>query len=169
MKFLKRAFPFILLNIAISAVTTLAVLFWWNNTHPLNLPQIDPADMVPTSAPQIQPTVSLPSLDTPLVAIDSVIAPGDLANEAVILKLAGSQEVLLNGWILAGSGGSRYTLPNLLLKSGDIQLFSSSKPADRPESAGVLYWDRSQPAWRSGETLTLIDPLGGVRATYEIP
>ncbi len=169
MKFLKRAFPFILLNIIVSAVTTLAILFWWNNAHPLNLPAAALATPTPPVAIAPQPTPSLPPLDAPIIEINSVIGAGDLANEVIVLRLIADQEVLLHNWVIAGSGGSQYTLPNLLLKSGEIQLFSGSKPVDRPDSAGTLYWNRSQPAWRSGETITLLDSLGGIRATFKIP
>lgn len=169
MKFIKRAFPFILLNIIVSAVTTLAILIWWNSTHPLNLPAAALATPTPPVGLAQEPTPSLPPLDAPLIEINSVIGAGDLANEVVVLRLIADQEVLLYNWVIVGSGGSQYTLPNLLLKSGEIQLFSGSKPVDRPESAGNLYWNRTQPAWRSGETLTLLDSLGGIRATFKIP
>lgn len=171
MKFWKRALPFILVNIVVSAAATLLVLYWWSSTHPLNLPVIDNVTTpTPGANPaEVQPTPTLPSLETPVIEINTVIAPGNINNEVVILRLLNDDELLLEGWELKGSGGSVYTFPNLLLKEGEIQLFTGRMPAGRLGSANEIYWERSEAVWRSGETLTLYDPSGNVRATFNIP
>lgn len=166
MKSWKRALPFILLNVLVSAVATLVVLIWWNSTHNLNLPE---PISIPTAAPVQQPTPTLPALETPVIEINSVIGAGDLENEVVVLRLVSPDGLLLEGWKIQGSGGSIYTFPNLLLKSGEIQLFTGGKPAGRPDSANEIFWGRNTASWRSGETLTLYDPIDGARATFRIP
>lgn len=170
MKSWKRAFPFILLNIFVSAATTLAVLFWWNARHPFVSPEfIIPA--TPTASPSqpAEATPTLPPLDVPLLEISAVIAPGDVDNEAIIIQSLANQELRLQGWQIVGSGGSVYSFPNLVLKSGEIKIFSGSKPLGQSDSAANLYWERAEAAWRNRETLTLLDSNGDTRATYEIP
>ncbi len=170
MKSWKRAFPYILLNIIISAATTLAVLFWWNAKHPFIAPEFQiPSTPTASSSQSAEATPTLPALDVPLVEISAVIAPGDIDNEAIVIQSLSSQELRLQGWQIVGSGGSVYSFPNLVLKSGEIKIYSGSKPLGQSDSATNLYWQRAEAAWRSHETLTLLDPNGDTRATYKIP
>lgn len=168
MNFWKRIFPYLILNIAISAATTLAVLAIWDRVqHPLTLAG-NPPQSLPTTAPdsvtpQAQPT--LPPLDQPVIRIETVIGAGDLASETVQLQRIGEGELQLAGWWLEGSG-QKFTFPSLTLnKNGSIRLYSRSGQSTVIE----LYWGLDKAAWKPGDTLRMFDPQGNQRATYTIP
>lgn len=167
MKSLKRILPYLLLNILVSATTLLAVLYFWNRAHPFpTLPQV----AQPThAATQPQPTATLPPLDPPLISITSVIAAGDLQNEAVILKRIGEGELSLTGWQVLTATNETYIFPDLLFRAGEIYLYSRRSSATNPSPAMTLYWERSAPAWNSGDLVRLLDSAGNVRATFRIP
>lgn len=110
-----RLFPFLLLNILISALTTLAVLWLWDNYY-------RPADL--GSSPRIPGSTLAAGSKTGTgagntsaaeIAILSVIAPGDPANEAVLIKQTGEGQTWLTGWRLFDQNGTTYTFPELLL------------------------------------------------------
>ena len=173
-----RVLAFLILNIIVSAATTLLVISAWNRAHPV------PADVtVPTSAVSVQTaTPSINNALTPLptsvtgttplspsqaqVVIDSVLAPGDLANETVLLKSQGNGSLLMTNWRLQDDHGDVFTFPELTLnKDGAIQVHTSAGT----NTVIDLYWGRDTPAWQHGQTVSLLDDQGKVRATYKIP
>lgn len=167
---------YLILNIIVSAATTLGILMMWErfNPSPLTLPAsgnpIAGEEIVQALATsQPVPTATLPSLDKPVIEIVSVIAAGDLKNEVVMLRRTGDGNLLMTGWSLKGSRGSQYTFPAqpelTLYKDGAMQIYSGigdGTPLD-------VFLDRSEPAWHPGETLQLIDREGNQRAEYTIP
>lgn len=113
--------------------------------------------------PPVFPTLT-PS-GPPRVEIAGVLGAGDLAREVVRLRNRGGI-VSLEGWTLSDSGGDRYIFPRLILfPGGEIDLYSGSGPSTPTR----LYWNRSAPAWQSGELLTLRDREGEVVDTYVVP
>jgi hypothetical protein len=169
MKTWKRLLPYLLLNAIVSATAMLTVLYFWNRAHPFpSVPQANPIT-ASTHTAQTQPTATLPPLDTPLVTITAVIAPGDLTNEAVILKRIGEGELSLTGWQIVNVANETYTFPDLLFQAGEIYLYSQRNSTTNPTPAMTLYWERSTPAWSSGDLVRLLDPAGNVRATFRIP
>jgi hypothetical protein len=175
---LKRLYPYILLNIFISAATTLAVLWWWDKTQRVDIPiapttapaaalAVNPGDAAGPSAtesPAVQPT--LPPLTEPVIKIDNVFGAGDAQNEVVLLTRIGEGELQLAGWKLVAGADQSFTFPELSLnKGGAVQVFTRAGKNTVIE----LYWGLSDPVWQTGKTVTLLDTAGNVRATYTIP
>jgi hypothetical protein len=172
MKFWKRTLPFLLLNILLSAGATLTVLFLWEQAHPAPLtsgalPAV-PASSTPLSSTSLTPVAqpTLPPLDQPVIQIEAVVAPGDLANEVVALQRLGEGELLLTGWRLDNGKGQTYTFPYLVLnKNGSIRIYSRAGS----DTVIELYWGAESAVWQSGETVSLYDSAGNLRASFTIP
>lgn len=170
----KRLLFFLVLNAIVSAAVTVAVMSWWERSHLESRTgaacETQPAT---TSNSTIQPEATagptptaLPPVDIPLVRIENVFGIGDLQNEVVLIKRIGDGELWLTGWRLEDESGQKYVFPNLQLnKDGAIQVFT------RPgvDSVIELHWGMQASVWQPGELVTLVDPLGNVRATYRIP
>lgn len=179
---------YLLLNVIVSAVTTLAVLLIWDAVRgpeetQLILPLIAATQQgvpaaqntavaavsTPAEPPTPAPTATLPPLDTPIIQILSVVGPGDLEQEVVLLRRLGDGNLRMTGWRLESSRGVKYAFgeqPELILyKDGAIQIYSKAGT----DTATEIYWNRTEPAWQSGDTLKLIDPEGNERANYLVP
>jgi hypothetical protein len=160
MKTLKNLLPYLLLNIIISAATTLAVLYFWDAANQSSLPTALPP--VVRAATKTATPVS----SEQRIKVDNVIGVGDLQNEVVLLKRVGDGELNLAGWKLVAPGGQEYRFPALLLyKDGAVQVYSRAGP----DSAVELFWGLSQAAWKSGAVVKLVDASGKVQGTYSIP
>lgn len=183
---LKQWLLFIVVNIAVSAVTTLFVARALMNpgappaadkavAAPVELTQpptptppgeapvasptpgempVLPAGPIDNAAPPT-PTATPPAVITTAtsaqVRISTVLFPGQLSREVVVLVNEGDT-VDLTGWVLASSSGMAYTFGNVtLLKDSFINLHTTTG-ADVPTD---LFWDRSEPAWKAGDRLTL--------------
>jgi hypothetical protein len=166
---MKRYLPFLLLNVLISALTTLLVLNWWDRTHrpavtPPPTVSAQPVEVLPPATEA--PTPTLPPVDQEVIRIETVIAAGDLNNEVVELARSGDGDLLLTGWAVEDQNGNRYTFPDLLMsKNGSVRLYSRAGENTVIE----LYWNASAAVWASGEQVTLLDPQENVRAIYTIP
>lgn len=170
---------YLILNIIVSALATLAVLVIWDRTHGGSIfapgsggsPLVNPgsgAGANPTAAASPQPTETNPPPDVPVIQIVSVVAAGDLEQEVVLLKRLGEGNLHMAGWKLQGESNT-YSFPEqpdlVLYKDGAVQVFSRLGT----DSATEMYWNRSDAAWRSGETIRLIDRDGAERASYQVP
>ncbi|MHC1782667.1 MAG: lamin tail domain-containing protein [Anaerolineaceae bacterium] len=170
----KRLLFFLILNVIVSAGTTVAVMSWWERAHLDSRATIvssthtagqEDATAKPAGTAVPTPT-PLPPNDIPLIRIENVFGVSDLQNEVVLLKRIGDGELWLTGWRLEDESGQKYIFPDLLLnKDGAIQVFT------RPgvDSVIELHWGMKAAVWQPGELVTLVDPLGNVRATYRIP
>ncbi len=174
----KRVLVFLILNVVVSAATTLLVLAAWNHAHPGMA-----AVAIPTSAVTLQagsqggnsaltPLPSGETGSTPLppdqaaVVIDSILAPGSLNDETVLIKSHSNGSVLLTNWRLEDGHGDVYTFPDLTLnKNGAVQVHTGAGT----NTVIDLYWGLNNPVWKSGDTATLLDNQGKQRATYKIP
>ncbi len=166
---------YLLLNVLVSAGTTLAVLYVWDYLRPPILPKspafaaVEPAQTATQELLFPTPNVTLPPAGEAVIEIRAVIGVGDLAQEVVILKRVGEGNLLMTGWRLEGEQGQSYVFsaqPELVLfKDGAVQVFT--RPGD--DTATEVYWDRTAPAWRNGEKIRLLDAQGAERASYAIP
>lgn len=165
----KRIFPYVILNILVSAATTVIVLAVWDRMqHPvLSVPTGSPEEQVSSfnnnSGTAQQAT--LPPLDAPVIRIETVIGAGDLDTETVQLQRTGEGDLQLAGWRLAGNG-KEYIFPDLTLnKNGSIRLCTRGGQNTVIE----LFWGLEKAAWKSGGIITLYDSAGNERAAYTIP
>lgn len=164
---------YLLLNIIVSAATTLGVLVAWDNLRPPPLtrpPQVDGEEAPPAViVTSIEPTPTLPAPDQTVIAIDSVIAAGDVTQESVLLRRVGEGNLLMTGWKLVGEHNNSFVFPAqpelILYKGGAVEVLSRAGD----NTATEIYWDRDQPAWQNGETIRLVDSAGNMRAEYKIP
>lgn len=223
MKQWNRLFFFLLLNIIVSACTTLTVLVLWDRTQSsilgdsisaLTFNRQNPvASVTPTTLntpmPAATPTPSVIvhevrvgdtfdsiaaiysvsvkellvengySQSQPLsagdlvrvpvrfVEIDSVVGVGDLALERVVIRNIVPNELSLSGWRLEDESGNVYIFPQVTIyvKGGTVSVHS--KPG--ADTVLDLFWGSDVPIWGSGETVTLRDSAGSMRAVYQIP
>lgn len=172
----KKYIPFILLNILISAITTIIVMALWNrSTTPgkledvsINSNTLSPSDLIATlsTTPESTQESELPPLDVEIIKIQNVFGVGDIDNEEVIIQRMGEGELWLDGWVLSDEDGNTYSFPKLLLnKDGAVTLYTKSGI----DSVIELYWGLNQAVWQNGEEVSIIDPDGNTRTTYEIP
>lgn len=103
------------------------------------------------------------------VIIDSVIGPGDLASERVLLKHRGEGELSLVGWQLDDGKGNVFVFPQfpqlILYRGGAVSIYTKAGN----DTVVELYWGLKQPVWSAGATVTLRDTAGQARATYVVP
>jgi hypothetical protein len=163
---MKRLWPYLLLNIAISALTMLAVLLIWNATHHESY-LIDPTEAqseAPTTTSA--PTQTLPALDKELFTVDAVIGAGDLANEYIQITYLGDTALNLQGWQVLKGNQVVLTLPAYTVyKGGGFNIYSKVGT----NSAIDLYIGKSMAIWKSGDTLKIKDTDGNLRLNYLIP
>lgn len=175
----KRLTFYILINIIVSALTVLTVLWIWEKTHPA--PQILPNSVAATV--QVPPGTSLPNTDDLsntlppsqsstlaedhiLVDIDGIFGVGNYELEYVLIHNLSEGSINLFQWHLTNNKGDTFIFPDLTLnKDGAVKLYSK---------AGIntvieLFWSSQNTLWSSGHIAALLDNDGNVRAIYEIP
>ena len=175
----KRLAFYLLINVIVSALTVLAVLWIWEKTHPA--PQILQNNVAATT--QVISGTSLPNADdlsNPpqksqastlaedqiLVDIDGVFGVGNYELEYVLIRNLSEGSINLYQWRLTNDKGDTFIFPDLTLnKDGAVKLYSK---------AGIntvieLFWGSQNTIWNSGYIAVLLDNDGNVRATYEIP
>ena len=164
---MKRLWPYLLLNVAISALTMLAVLLIWNATH--RTPAFSASDEMvvnPTQEVTIVPTRTLPAKTEELFEIDAVVGAGDLANEYVNIKYLGREPLDLQGWQIFKGNQKVFTFPAFVIyKGGAFDLHTRAGSA----SAIDLYIGRSAALWSGGDMLYIKDPEGSERLRYRVP
>lgn len=163
-----RLLIFIILNICISAATTFAILWYWDRTHPQQLPAMatqSPQTITPTLQTPTASPVDIPPLEKTVIQIQNVFGAGELQTEVVELKRVGEGNLKLTNWKIKEEDGSEFIFPELTMnKDGTLQVFSRSGT----NSPMALYWGLKNPTWRIGETVRLFDSAGNERANYQI-
>lgn len=155
---------YILINILISALTTLAVLLIWSRVTALPEAASSEAQLTQTGVPKA------PEAGAPIYAeqlrITTIIAPGDLQNERVLIEHVGEEDVLLAGWTLEDEDGNRFSFPGLVLHSGaSVEVLTR----EGENTVTRLFWNQDEALWTRSETATLIDPNDEAQASYQIP
>ena len=156
----RRLVYYVLLNIFVSALVTGTILFFYDRAQHGN-----------STVPENVPTAALPAptaaLQTDIpIEIVSVVGPGTLGSEYVLIRYGGADSVTLTGWRLVDSQGNAFTFPSLTLYEGGAVQVNSASGSD---SVAQLYWGRSEPVWESGDVASLFDAQGDLRALYRIP
>ncbi len=162
---MKRWLPFLIVNIIVSAATTLLVLTIWNRMHPANEFKISaPKQTAPVNAtPEVEK--NLPPLDEPVVNITNVFAPGDLQNELLTIERVGSGDLNLHGWQVIDQDRHAFVFPSVDLVKGQISLYSRTGT----NTANTLFWGSPEAIWTSGEVVKIFDSAGQERASFQIP
>jgi hypothetical protein len=174
MKDLKRLSIYLLINVIVSAATTLLVLLIWSrNQTPITLEP--PATSTPIVLDQPQTTQNIEEGNSTAPAgddvsgqleITSIVGAGDYETEHVKIKHVGEKEILLAGWALEDEDGNTYSFPALTMYPDAAVSVYTKVGTDRVME---LFWGLLAPAWSSGETVLLLDPAGNIQATYTIP
>ena len=167
---------YLLLNIIVSAATTLGVLTVWDRTRTDKLPPLPtflatlpstPEAATPEAA-QGTPTVMEAVVGT-RIEIGSIVGATDPKLEYVLLKRVGEGDLNLAGWTLANEHDAVFTFPDkpalVLYKGGAVQIYTRSG-TDTPTE---MFWNRFDAAWQPGEWATLKDAQGNVQARYQVP
>ena len=173
MKSIKRSIPFILLNILVSAATTLAVLNWFGGGLRFNQqpePTV-PAAVLNVTAPPVssqttQPMATLAADSSGrVIEIQDVVGAGDLNNEAVQLRRVGAGDLQLAGWRLEDGNSHFYLFPDFILnQNGAVQLNSRAGS----NTAIALFWNEPAAVWTPGKTVMIYDPQNKLQAMFTI-
>jgi hypothetical protein len=170
---------YILLNIIVSAATTLAVMMIWDRVKQSEMPPqvatlpaiaaTTPLSVTTTPQPETTPTGTAQANAGPLIEINQVIGAGDVTQEYVLLKRLGEGDLNMAGWKLKDEDGNVFAFPTnpelVLFKGGAVQIYTRVG-VDTPTE---IYWNRTEPVWKVGEQVTLVDANGTVQATFKVP
>jgi hypothetical protein len=162
---------YILLNMVVSAATTLAVLVVWDRTQRQDMPPFPtfeaPAATLPAAEPSaVAAATPTPLPGEPLIEIAAVVGATDPKLEYVLLKRLGEGDLDLSGWTLSDEQDNRFTLPTLVLYAGGAVRVYTRSDTDTPAE---VYWNRVDPVWEPGEWAVLRDAQGSEQARYQIP
>ena len=178
MEFWKKTFPFILLNIFVSATTVLLVIWLTQNgtiqlsTKPTLTPivtKINPS----TEDPLAQGTAENPIAATPNASadegsllIEGVFGAGEISVEYILIRNQSESPINLNGWSIQSSNGKKLDLPQLILnKNGAVRLYSKHGTNTVIE----LYWNSDQALWTSGSKIQLLDANREQKSEWQVP
>ncbi|MGH2581888.1 MAG: lamin tail domain-containing protein [Anaerolineales bacterium] len=150
----KRLGVYLLINVIVSALTTLLVLIIWTRFTLQN-----PSTSFDGGANSGNPGASQ-------LEITGAIGAGDVANERVVISHVGSRDVSLSGWRLRDEDGNEYRFPALVLHP-DAKVDIYTGPGE--DTASRLYWNRQVAVWESGERVLLLDASGRTQADYLVP
>ena len=170
----KKLLFYVVLNIIVSAVTIICVLYLWETTRLKNL-LIDrsegASEITQPASAQEQPEERI----NLLIEIGEVGGVGNLATEYVrLIRPASDSEdtISLQNWRVKDENNHNYSileqsgLASLDLHSqGAVNIYSKAGNSNPIE----LYLGLPDPIWQPGETVTLLDPDGEVHDTYLIP
>ncbi len=179
MKKNSRIFLYILINIFISAVTVLVVLWIWERAHPS--PQLDQESaFVPVDENNIPSTNEEIPVDSEenngsslsfvndqiQVSIHAIVGSGNLDVEYVEIHNQSQGPIDMTDWQLVDQDGNVFVFPALILnEDGAIKVLSKKGNNTVIE----LYWQSEVPIWQSGETARLLNGDGETITTYSIP
>ena len=170
MQFWKKTFPFLILNVLVSAAAMLLVLWLWQGkiglpTQPTMTPAVTRAVM--SAQPDVpEETKTVMPLSTGVLTIEGVFGAGDLNVEYVLIRNQSGASVNLSGWKVGTDQGGEYALPQLTLnQDGAVRLYSKHGSNTVIE----LFWNSDQALWSSGSQVFLVDPAGERQASWQVP
>ena len=162
---MKRWLPFLIVNIIVSAATTLLVLTLWNKNNSTSTINIEsPTSTAPLPANPASDVV-LPPLDTPVIKVSNVFAAGDLQNELLVIERIGEGDLNLIGWQIIDQDNNQFTFPAMDLVKGQVSIYSRNGS----NTVNTLFWGSDKAIWSTGEVIIVLDSAGQERARFEIP
>jgi hypothetical protein len=162
MKIPRNWLPFLLVNVAVSAATVLIVLTIWTLVRHNSASSVS---YLSTESNQTQLKATLPPLDEQVIKIENIFGTGDLQSEVVRIRMVGDDPLQMQDWTLQDNDGNIFTFPDLTLYSGVVEVYTRSGN----NTVISLYWGSSQPIWQQGELVSVYDPDGNLRSSYQIP
>ncbi len=162
----KSLFWFLLLNVVVSITATLTAIWIWEQYKQNNSDGTVVQSISPEEQSEIPIVRELPPTDHQVVHIENVFGAGDIVNEAVLIRVTGISTLWLEDWVISDTAENSYTFPALKLNDGGaINLYTKAGS----NSAIALFWGMQKPVWQVGETITITDYEGNLRAEYVIP
>jgi len=170
----KKLLFYIVLNIVVSAITIVGVLYLWENTKLKNM-LFDSSDIPAEVSLGASSSDEAAVSENLLIEIGEVGGIGNLATEYVRLVRPGSEPgdtISLQNWSIKDENNHQY---NILEQSGVASLDLHGQGAvniytkEGDSNPIELYLNLSDPLWQPGKTVTLFDPDGEVHDTYIIP
>lgn len=160
---MKKIFPYLLINIGVSAITMLGVILIWNALHPSPLAAVD-GNAVPITTGQ--QSSDLPPLSQKTIEIQSVYMAGETNYEKISLKNVADTPIDMTDWILSNGSKEKFTFPALTIyPNGAVDVYSNAGV----NTAVELYWNAPGAVWKSGGNAILLDSSGQERSHYLIP
>jgi len=153
----KRLLYYLLLNVLISVCATASVLFIYDCYFRNPALQTRESQFTQAGSAVLEPAK---------MEISAVVGAGLPSNEMVVLRNTGQTQVKLNDWKLHDEDSNIYTFGDLTLPPGGVVQLHTGPGKD---TLIDRYWGLTAPAWRSGETVTLIDPVETVKSVYKVP
>jgi len=173
-----RLIFYILLNIFVTSVTILTILWLWERAHPTPIfnssatsPQVQNSTLPVGSELNNDPAQTSESEiefsdQGDQVSIYAIVGAGNLDMEYVEIRNEGQGAVDLTGWQIRDENNQTFTFPAFILNSqGAIKVLSKSGNPTVIE----LFWQSETPIWQSGETASLLNDAGETISTYSIP
>jgi len=169
----KKILFYILINIIISALTVLCVLYFWDRTHaPKNILPISNTQgssstfQTPNEPLLINETDSLEVNENAEISIEGIFGIGQDDIEHVSIRNIGEVVVDLYNCRLLNGRGDEYNFPEITLnQEGAVSIFTKAGNNTVLE----LYWGKAESLWNSGDLATLLDQNGNILSTYQIP
>ncbi|MCE1251997.1 MAG: lamin tail domain-containing protein [Anaerolineae bacterium] len=157
-----RLLFYLVLNVIVSAATTLSVLLIWDWIQQARMPA--QYVQMSTTTPGVN-NETLPAAGEQVLVIDNVFGVGRLQDEVVLIRHTGNHELSLAGWKLVDENNLEYIFPRITLNQGEINIYTQAGV----DTAKDLHWGQAQSVWKFGEKVRILDPLGNQRAEYTIP
>lgn len=171
MSFWKKTFPFLLLNIVVSAAAMLLVLWLWQKQAPIPgakttfTPAVTLANAPLQATPNTESDTTKAASDG-ILNIEGVFGAGDLNVEYILIRNQSDASVNLSGWSVSSSDENTYNFPQLTLNTnGAVRLYSKHGTNTVIE----LYWNSDQSLWASGSQILLLDQSGQQQANWQVP
>ncbi len=119
----------------------------------------------PTLLPTLPESTASGDSSGRVIEIQDVIGPGDLDNEAVLLRRLGEGDLHLTGWKLDDSSGHAFVFPEFVLsKNGAVQV--NTRPGTN--TAIALFWGLQEAVWTPGKLVSLYDTDNKLQASFTI-
>jgi LysM repeat protein len=101
------------------------------------------------------------------IGVTAVLDPGALDTEAVQFVNSGAQQQSMQGWKVRDEDSNVYTFGNVSIFGEGAGVLLHTRAGD--DTFSDLFWGLAEPAWRSGEQVTLSDANEQVIATFIVP
>jgi LysM repeat protein len=127
--------------------------------------------ILPTPEATVAPGANYPTITPggdavfPWPILVAVLSPGKLPEEALRITNAGAS-IQLQGWKIRAGTGEEFTFGDFHLVTAGAVMIHTAAGKDSPVD---LYWGLTEPLWKAGAEVMLVDSAGNVRSVLVIP